>query len=419
MEYISIIWKISILIYTVLSMVEYVLTQHMPILPMGDHITSPVLDTTLVTEELLEGNTAVLKCIGSNMEKYGISWLKDDMILARDGILLIDDDRYSITKISNTGQEYLKIVNITLEDISPYSCLLDSFPPTYKIFQLDVKALPRIDKSDMIDRYQFVHGETKTLECRVTGHPEPQVKWYFYKASIHQKPETREVKSSNKDLVLKNLSKKDEGIYRCEASNKLGKDMYEIYFQEVYKPRLSTQMKKTVSKLGSMTAIQCEVESSPVPNQIRWQRNNTFLRESPKYQIQLYAESETKQLTVLNIANTQLSDSGMYICIAANDLGRDNIQLYVIVEDPPSTTVKQVTPLHVIEPSTSSKPMSEVTDESTIVTETDNFIKTTELPAQIEGETPKTEASLSNGAQHTGHCLAILCTIILMKYQVL
>ena len=44
-----------------------------------------------------------------------------------------------------------------------------------------------------------------------------------------------ELKSETQHLVIPRLQRQDAGIYRCEAENKYGKDMYEVYIDPTCK----------------------------------------------------------------------------------------------------------------------------------------------------------------------------------------
>ena len=56
------------------------------------------------------------------------------------------------------------------------------------------------------------------IRCKVSGLPKPQITWYKLNGEL---PANAEVKE-NGNLVLKNLSKIDAGVYKCVGRNELG-----------------------------------------------------------------------------------------------------------------------------------------------------------------------------------------------------
>lgn len=68
-------------------------------------------------------------------------------------------------------------------------------------------------------------GDTLTLKCAVTGDPQPEIKWYRNGQLL--KLSNRILIDNQSDgqctLIVKDCSLSDEGVYRCEAENPLGR----------------------------------------------------------------------------------------------------------------------------------------------------------------------------------------------------
>lgn len=68
-------------------------------------------------------------------------------------------------------------------------------------------------------------GDTLTLKCSVIGDPQLEIKWYRNGQLL--KPSNRILieNQPNGDcsIIVKNCLLNDEGIYRCEAENLLGR----------------------------------------------------------------------------------------------------------------------------------------------------------------------------------------------------
>ena len=87
----------------------------------------------------------------------------------------------------------------------------------------------------------YTGNEAVEIICRVSGLPKPQISWYKLNGEL---PVNAEVKE-NGNLVLKNLSKIDAGVYKCVGRNDLGSS------EELAEVRV--QGKKALSKIYSLT----------------------------------------------------------------------------------------------------------------------------------------------------------------------
>lgn len=66
-------------------------------------------------------------------------------------------------------------------------------------------------------------GTILYLGCNATGYPPPRVIWFRDKEVL----QNRSIEEST-SLVLRNVTKDDEGKYICRATNLLGSDSYEV-----------------------------------------------------------------------------------------------------------------------------------------------------------------------------------------------
>jgi len=68
-------------------------------------------------------------------------------------------------------------------------------------------------------------GSTTTLECQVSGHPEPAVRWYKEgrPLSASQKVEIRK-QDGRVRLIIYGVKEHDSGRYTCIAQNHLGEN---------------------------------------------------------------------------------------------------------------------------------------------------------------------------------------------------
>ena len=79
--------------------------------------------------------------------------------------------------------------------------------------------------SQKLESLTVDEGATATLECHVTGHPEPGVRWYKEGRPLtaSQKVEMRK-QDGRVRLILYGLKEHDSGRYTCIAQNHLGEN---------------------------------------------------------------------------------------------------------------------------------------------------------------------------------------------------
>lgn len=79
---------------------------------------------------------------------------------------------------------------------------------------------------------EVFEGSAAKLEVRITGEPEPDIEWFKDEQPIEEGDNFR-IEFDDTDgcvLVINSAKLEDEGMYRCVASNSLGKAISEAQF---------------------------------------------------------------------------------------------------------------------------------------------------------------------------------------------
>lgn len=120
-------------------------------------------------------------------------------------------------------------------------------------------------------------GGKVDLECKVEGHPEPQVTWFLPSdvrmaaASVSMPSQRRVVVDHQGTLHISQASYSDSGIYMCRGSSTAGTDTVVVRLYVLALPPTIQQTQRenlTVSE-GSNVYIDCTAVGAPKPV-IRW-----------------------------------------------------------------------------------------------------------------------------------------------------
>ncbi|XP_045784051.1 titin homolog [Maniola jurtina] len=188
------------------------------------------------SSEAHEGDTVIIECEVIGDPKPEVYWLRDflkpDYYRDSSHFKRVGAGpayRFEIphAKFDYTGAYSIVAKNIHGEAkaiISLQILVKDSTcsDDTHNIRYGRVEVIPRFDK-ELTDLLCY-DGDAIEFECRVSGNPEPDIRWIHYTEVL---PECPDFETSydlgTARLKIKQVTAEDEGTYTCEASNSLGK----------------------------------------------------------------------------------------------------------------------------------------------------------------------------------------------------
>uniref|UniRef100_A0A4W4H137 Palladin n=1 Tax=Electrophorus electricus TaxID=8005 RepID=A0A4W4H137_ELEEL len=188
---------------------------------------------------------------------------------------------------------------------------------------------------------EVAEGSPIRLECRVTGNPQPLVRWFCEGRELHHCPDIQIWRDGDLHmLVIAEAFEDDTGRYTCVASNALGADntSAEVYIegasssdsegegsatksksgampQYVYQYNPFDLLQDTQASEGQVVVLECRVRGSP-PLQVRWSRQGQEIQDSPDFRI-----LQKKEICTLVIAEAFPEDGGLICCTASNEYG--------------------------------------------------------------------------------------------------
>ncbi|MBZ3880121.1 MAM domain-containing glycosylphosphatidylinositol anchor protein 1 [Sciurus carolinensis] len=167
--------------------------------------------------------------------------------------------------------------------------------------------------------YTIREGDILVLQCLVTGHPRPQVRWTKTAGSASDK--FQETSVFNETLRIERIARTQGGRYYCKAENGVGVPAIKsirVDVQYLDEPVLTVH--QTVSDVRGnfyqekTVFLRCTVNSNP-PARFIWKRGSDTLSHSQDNGVDiyepLYTQGETK---VLKLKNLRPQDYASYTC---------------------------------------------------------------------------------------------------------
>ncbi|XP_055376724.1 hemicentin-1-like [Condylostylus longicornis] len=274
-----------------------------------------LVEPRIIRREIGDGIPNITINYGQDIELYcpieyadTFLWFKDDKI---------------ITDLYGNGQ-FLHLKNVSHKDFGNYICsginevgtqnftqiLFVNSPPIIQTMSTNDESIVDTDNTEVVVK----KGDNKILKCSSKGYPEPKIKWRKEKVFL----------SNDTELKLLDINVAHSGEYICEAENEYGADQL-IFNVRVLVPPSSEQPKKNWIQIneGEELILQCEIYGNPWPN-FTWEKDGSKLK------------SELQETLI--IYSSDFKDSGIYKCIAQNELGRHEVEFTVDIMTSPKFT---------------------------------------------------------------------------------
>ncbi|XP_058534759.1 contactin-4 isoform X3 [Ochotona princeps] len=242
-----------------------------------------------------------------------------------------------------TGNLY--IAKVETSDVGNYTCVVTNTvtnqrvlgPPTPLMLRDDGamgEYEPKIEVQ-FPETVPTAKGATVKLECFALGNPVPAISW----RRADGKPLTRKARRhmSNGILEIPNFQQEDAGLYECVAENSRGKNVARGQLTFYAQPNWIQKLSDIHVAMEENVFWECRANGRPKPT-YRWLKNGVPLLTRDR----IHIEQGTLNITVVN-----LSDAGMYQCVAENKHGVifSNAELGVLAAGPDfsRTLLKKVT----------------------------------------------------------------------------
>ncbi|XP_054440698.1 hemicentin-2 [Pteronotus mesoamericanus] len=273
-----------------------------------------------------EGQTAHLTCNATGHPQPKVTWFKDGRPLAS------GDTHY----ISPDGA-LLQVTQANLSSAGHYACITaNTVGEKTKHFHLSVLVVPTIlgaaeDSAD--EEVTVTVNNPISLICEALAFPSPTITW-MKDGSPFEASNNIQLLPGTHGLQILNAQKEDAGQYTCVVTNELGEAMKNYHVEVLIPPSISKDdsvgevaVKEVKTKVNSTLTLECECWGSPPPA-ISWYKDGQSV--TPNERLHILGEGR-----LLQIQPTQVSDSGRYLCVAANVAGEDDQDFNVLIQVPP------------------------------------------------------------------------------------
>ncbi|XP_066015791.1 hemicentin-1-like isoform X2 [Pocillopora verrucosa] len=286
-----------------------------------------------VTEKEGENVTLFCNAMGNPVPK--ISWNKG-------GSPLSNSSRVNLS----ADNKHLTLTNVKRVDSGEYRCVAanslgyDTSNPAYLgvQFKPEISPLPRL--------IQRIEGEKLTIFCNATGNPLPTTSWTKDGNSVCTSYGSRvNLSYEGKQLIVKNVSKGDNGVYRCVAENSLGNVTSHGTTLEVHYIPGVTMIggPQQFAIVGKIKKLLCEYDAMPPVSEVQWikdgdviARNSSLLVNESRISVPHYNESQIQLL----ISQSTSQDAGNYSCLVINAVGNSSQRTSVISQELPLITTR-------------------------------------------------------------------------------
>ncbi|XP_029457354.1 contactin-4 isoform X2 [Rhinatrema bivittatum] len=243
---------------------------------------------------------------------------------------LQQDDRRFVSQ--KTGNLY--IAKVERSDVGNYTCVVTNTvtntkvmgPPTPLILRTDGvmgEYEPKIEVH-FPETVPSAKGSTVKLECFALGNPVPTISW----RRADGKQISRKIRRHRSSGVLEipNFQQDDAGLYECVAENSRGKNVVRGQLTFYAPPNWIQKINDAHIAIEENIFWECKASGRPKPS-YHWLKNGEPLEARDRIQLEHGA---------LTISAVNVSDSGMYQCVAENKHGMilSSAELRVIAVGP-------------------------------------------------------------------------------------
>ncbi|XP_066283653.1 neuronal cell adhesion molecule-like isoform X3 [Branchiostoma lanceolatum] len=289
---------------------------------------APYWKTEPEGQMLAPGDDATILCEAAGTPTPEVSWKRNGEPLgAKHGLIR---DHHFEEKLKDQANRRVSGTTLSLselvkDDSAVYQCIArNNLGTRITNAYINVVELPPIMLTAANKKYAYVQDQDAQLHCLSFGSPKPQITWYKEELLAGDRYQIL----SNGTLVIATVSTEDDGMYKCMATNKFGEEALQAELSVKRKTSIATPPIALEVKAGNEAQFVCVVDKDPdLDLTIVWLKNGAPLKPGSRI--------TTPVLGTLLIKDTMSSDSALYTCLASTTRDEASAQATLSVIDVP------------------------------------------------------------------------------------
>ncbi|KAK6620391.1 hypothetical protein RUM44_006792 [Polyplax serrata] len=287
----------------------------------------PNFTIPLVDKHLDYQSDLTWTCEAFGIPDVNYTWFKNGYLLQPYSLPPQDRDRYFI----QDNVLHIKHLN-PQSDSGMYQCRASNQLKTkYSSAQLRVLSFkPSFEKRPLETETYAAEGGNVTIVCNPEAAPRPKFVWKKNNNIIGSGGRRKILENGN--LIISPVSRDDEGIYTCTATNNYGMDESQGLLIVLRAPRMLTHVPpQIVTSVWENITLHCEAYTDELLDTAYiWTHNGIKIKDRDPTTIRLIPDGGN-----LHLINITMAEAGDYECIIKSAVGKISAKMNVIVHGPP------------------------------------------------------------------------------------
>lgn len=262
--------------------------------------TPPSFVNTIQDVAVAEGQLARFDARVNGTKPLDVYWLKNGKKIQPNIKYKIveEDNAHTLLIIEAYGEDSGKYECVAVNNAGEARCDAECTIRSSKVPQKPTKpTTPGTEKAptlvEPLKEQKITEGSSVIFKCRVVGKPNPTAQWFKGNNIIKQSKYFQMVREGEYySLRVSEAFPEDEGTYKCELANALGKITTSANLR-VMAPETQeslptlTPMKDIIVEEGNPAQFKTTISGKTKATNVQWFRESALIPESPDFQVSL------------------------------------------------------------------------------------------------------------------------------------
>ncbi|XP_022240089.1 Down syndrome cell adhesion molecule-like protein Dscam2 isoform X2 [Limulus polyphemus] len=298
-----------------------------------DVLIPPNIEPFTIPTGLEDGSRSRILCsVTKGDTPIRISWLKNGKAIPPHlGIIESAIDEFST---------FLTFPQLQLKHGGNYTCVAKNIAAlTNYTARMVIYAPPRWINEPR-DTSAILNSDV-IINCQADGFPKPGITWRKSKGSVSSEYVSLRTNAhinvvTNGSLAIRKVEKDDAGFYMCQAINGIGPGISAVVKLRIKVPAyFVNEFKAETIRKGHLLQITCQIFGDH-PLTVQWKKDgeNLDFRFDRRYDI-TQSLTNDGMMSQLQVLSADRRDSSLFTCLGSNNFGSDEMNIQIIVQEPP------------------------------------------------------------------------------------